>query len=185
MGAPRSERPLACSSYPSVVAHPAATLLAHRTGAFGVLWCWLRMIEEIGTATMEVALLAAFTFILGASALILWDYLRGRMRGWVRFMAVVAGAAACALAATVISVGVGWAAAVTFGPDEPSPGRTEQTTPQNQERTTLAEGRDPETTTERSASSTASPTALSTASPTALSTASATALSTASSSPSP
>jgi hypothetical protein len=154
-----------------------------------VLWRYrcvgLRMIEEIGTATMEVALLAAFTFILGASALILWDYLRGRMRGWVRFMAVVAGAAACALAATVISVGVGWAAAVTFGPDEPSPGRTEQTTPQNQERTTLAEGRDPETTTERSASSTASPTALSTASPTALSTASATALSTASSSPSP
>jgi len=38
------------------------------------------MMEEIGTAPMEVALLAAFTFILGAFTFILWDLLRGRMR---------------------------------------------------------------------------------------------------------
>jgi hypothetical protein len=35
------------------------------------------MIEEIGTAAMGVALLAAFAFILGAFALILWGHLRG------------------------------------------------------------------------------------------------------------
>jgi hypothetical protein len=52
----------------------------------------LRMIEEIGTAPMEVALLAAFTLILGAFTLILWDLLRERMRGWLRVMAVVVGA---------------------------------------------------------------------------------------------
>jgi len=46
------------------------------------------MIEQIGTAApMEVALLGAFTFILGAFALILWDLLRERMRGWLRVMA--------------------------------------------------------------------------------------------------
>ena len=117
------------------------------------------MIEEIGTAPVEVALLAAFTFILGAFALILWDQLRGRMRGWLRVMAVVVGAAACALAATVISAGVGWAVAVTLGPDEPPPAHTEQTTPENRERTSPAEGRGSETTTERSASPTATPSA--------------------------
>jgi len=49
------------------------------------------MIEQIGTAPMEVALLGAFTLILGAFTLILWDLLRGRMRGWLRLMAVVVG----------------------------------------------------------------------------------------------
>jgi uncharacterized membrane protein YvlD (DUF360 family) len=64
------------------------------------------MIEEIGTAApMDVALLGAFTFILGAFTLILWDLLRGRRRGWLRVVAVVVGAPACALAATVISAG--------------------------------------------------------------------------------
>jgi len=63
------------------------------------------MIEEIGTVPMEVALLAAFTLLLGAFTLLLWDLLRGRMRGWLRIMAVVVGAPACALAATVISAG--------------------------------------------------------------------------------
>ena len=120
------------------------------------------MIEEIGTAPMEVALLAAFTFILGAFALIVWDLLRGRRHGWLRVMAVVVGATACALAATVISVGVGWAVAVTLEADEPPPAHTEQTTPEKQQRTSPAEGRGPETTTERSAS----PTAPATASPT-------------------
>ena len=67
------------------------------------------MIEQIGTAApMEVALLGAFTFILGEFALILWTLFRGRMRGWPRVMAVVVGAPACALAATVISAGLGW-----------------------------------------------------------------------------
>jgi septal ring-binding cell division protein DamX len=129
----------------------------------------LRMIEEIGTAPMEVALLAAFTLILGAFTLILWDLLRERMRGWLRVMAVVVGALACALAATVISAGLGWAVAVTLEPDEQPPARTEQTTPENRERTSSAEGRGPETTTERSASPTATATALPTvtASPTA------------------
>jgi hypothetical protein len=112
----------------------------------------LRMIEEIGTAPMEVALLGAF-------ALILWDLLRGRRRGWVRVMAVVVGAPACALAATVISAGVGWAVAATLEPHEQPPARTEQPTPENRERTSSAEGRGPETTTERSASSTATATA--------------------------
>jgi hypothetical protein len=91
------------------------------------------MIEAIGTASMEGALLAAFTFILGAFALILWDQLRGRMRGWLRVMAVVVGAPACALAATVISAGIGGAVAVTLDPDELPPAHTEQTTPENQE----------------------------------------------------
>ena len=126
------------------------------------------MIEEIGTAPMEVALLAAFTFILGAFALILGDLLRGRRRGWLRVMAVVVGAPACALAATVISAGVGWAVAATLEPHEQSPARTEQTTPENQQRTSSGEGRGPETTTERSASTTATATASATvtASPT-------------------
>jgi hypothetical protein len=121
----------------------------------------LRMIEEIGTAPMEVALLGAFTLILGAVALILWDLLRGRRHGWVRVMAVVVGAPACALAATVISAGVGWTVAATLEPHEQPPARTERTTPENRERTSSAEGRGPETTTERSAS----PTATATASP--------------------
>jgi len=134
------------------------------------------MIEQIGISPMEVALLGAFTFIVGAFALILWDLLRGRRRGWLRVMAVVVGAPACALAATVISAGVGWAVAVTLEPDEPSsPAHTEQTTPENRERTSSAEGRSPETTTERSAS----PTATATASPTV------TASPTATASPSP
>jgi hypothetical protein len=125
----------------------------------------LRMIEEIPPVSMEVsmevALLAAFILLLGAFILLLWTLLRGRMRGWSRIMAVVVGAPACALAATVISAGVGWAVAVTLEPDEQPPARTEQTTPETQERTSPAEGRGPETTTERSAS----PTATATASP--------------------
>src|SRR5829696_8862927 len=130
------------------------------------------MIEQIGTAApMEVALSGAFTLILGAFTLILWDLHRGRRRGWLRVMAVVVGAPACALAATVISAGVGGAVAATLEPDEQPPVHTEQTTPENQQRTSSAEGRGPETTTERSAS----PTAMATASPTASSTASPTA----------
>jgi hypothetical protein len=65
------------------------------------------MIEEIGTAAMGVALLAAFAVILGVFALILWGRLRGRMRGWPRVMAVVVVAPAYALATTVISAVVG------------------------------------------------------------------------------
>ena len=117
------------------------------------------MIKQIGTAPMEVALLGAFTFILGAFTLILWDLLRGRGRGWLRVMTVVLGAPACALVATVISAGAGWAVAARLEPDEPPPARTEQTTPENRERTSPAEGRSPETTTERSASPTATATA--------------------------
>src|SRR5688572_20461784 len=99
------------------------------------------MIEQIGTAApIEVALLGAFT-------LILWDLLRGRRRGWLRVMAVAVGALACALAATVISAGVGWTVAVSLEPDEPPPARIKQTTPENRERIPSAEGRAPETTT--------------------------------------
>jgi hypothetical protein len=136
------------------------------------------MTEKIGTAPVEVALLGAFTLILGAFTLILWDLLRGRRHGWLRVMAVIVGAPACALAATVISAGVGWAVAATLVPDEQPPAHTEQTTPEkreNRERTSPAEGRGPETTTERSAS----PTATATASPTV------TASPTATASPSP
>src|SRR5215213_684408 len=125
------------------------------------------MIEQIGTAPMEVALLGAFTLILGAFTLVLWDLLRRRRRGWLRVVAVVVGAPACALAATVISAGVGGAVAVSLEPDEQPPVHTEQTTPENQQRTSSAEGRGPETTTERSASPTAMATASPTASPTA------------------
>ena len=122
---------------------------------------------------MEVALLGAFTLILGAFTLILWDLLRGRGRGWLRVVAVVVGAPACALAATVISAGVGWAVAATLEPDEQAPpARTEQTTPENQQRTSPAEGRGPETTTERSASPTATPSASPTPSASATATAS-------------
>jgi hypothetical protein len=141
------------------------------------------MIEEIGTAPIEMALFGAFTFILGAFALILWDLLRGRMRGWLRVIAMVVGIPSCALAATVISAGVGWAVAVTLEPEEPPPVHTEQTTQENQGRTSPAEVRSPETTTERSAS----PTTTATASPTATATASpkVTASPTATASPSP
>src|SRR5215216_1725182 len=125
------------------------------------------MIGQIATAPMEVALLGAFTLILGAFTLILWDLLRERRRGWLRVMAVVVGAPACALAATVISAGVGGAVAVWLEPDEQPPAPTEQTTPENQQRTSSAEGRGPETTTERSASPTSTATASPTASPTA------------------
>jgi hypothetical protein len=145
------------------------------------------MIEEIGTVPMEVALLAAFTLILGAFTLILWALLRGRRRGWLRVMAVVVGAPACALAATVISAGVGGAVAVWLEPDEQPPAPTEQTTPENQQRTSSAEGRGPETTTERSASptstATASPTVTASATPSASPTPSASATATASPSP--
>jgi hypothetical protein len=130
------------------------------------------MIEQTGTAPVEVALLGAFTFILGVFTLILWDLLRGRRRGWLRVMAVVVGAPACALAATVISAGVGWAVAVRLEPVKQPPAHTEQTTPENRERTSPAEGRGPETTTERSASTTATATASPTPSASATATAS-------------
>jgi hypothetical protein len=81
------------------------------------------MIEQIATAPMEVALLGAFT-------LILLDLVRGRRRGSVRVMAVVVGAPACALAATMISAGLGWAVAATLEPGQQPPTRTEQTTPE-------------------------------------------------------
>ena len=139
------------------------------------------MIGQIATAPMEVALLSAFTVILGAFALILWDLLRGRGRGSLRVVAVVVGAPACALAATVISAGVGWAVAVTLIPDQPPPAHTEQTTPENQQRTSPAEVRGPETTTERSASPTATPSA----SPTPSASATPSASPTAKASPSP
>ena len=148
------------------------------------------MVDEIGTAAVEVALLAAFALILGAFAVILWDHLRGRMGGWPRVMAVVVGAPACALAATVISAGVGWAVASTLGPDEPPPAHIEpaqedleRTSAEGRgERRSGAEGgsRGPETTTERRS---ASPTATPSASPTATATPSASATATASPSP--
>ena len=119
----------------------------------------MRMIEQIGTAPMEVALLGAFTLILRAFTLVLWDLLRRRRRGWLRVVAVVVGAPACALAATVISAGVGWTVAVSLEPDKQPPAHTEQMTPENRERTSPAEVRGPETTTERSASTTATTTA--------------------------
>src|SRR5829696_10517552 len=98
------------------------------------------MIEQIGTAApMEVALSGAFTLILGAFTLILWDLHRGRRRGWLRVMAVVVGAPACALAATVISAGVGGAVAVWLDPDDNQTATTEKTTPENQQRTSSAE----------------------------------------------
>jgi hypothetical protein len=127
------------------------------------------MVEEIGTAAMGVALLATFAFILGAFALLVWDLLGGRMRGWLRVMAVVVGAPACALAATVISAVIGWAVAATLAPEEPPPTHTEQRAQEDQERTSADEGgRGSETTTERrSASPTATPTASPTSSPTA------------------
>jgi hypothetical protein len=133
------------------------------------------MIEQIGTAApIEVALLGAFT-------LILWDLLRGRRRGWLRVMAVAVGSLACALAATVISAGVGWTVAVSLEPDEPPPARIKQTTPENRERIPSAEGRAPETTTERSAS----PTFTATASPTVTASPTPSASPTATASPSP
>jgi hypothetical protein len=49
------------------------------------------MIEGI-TAGIEVALVAAFVLVLGAFAVLLWDLLRERMRGWLRVMVVVVGA---------------------------------------------------------------------------------------------
>src|SRR5215213_4429929 len=132
------------------------------------------MIEQIGAAPMEVTLLGGFTFILGAFALIVWDLLRGRGRPWLRVVAVVVGAPACALAATVISAGIGWAVAATLEADEPPPppAHTEQTTAENQQRTSSAGGRDPETTTERSASTSATATASPTPSASATATAS-------------
>ncbi len=147
------------------------------------------MVDEIGTAAVEVALLAAFALILGAFAVLLWDHLRGRMGGWPRVVAVVVGAPACALAATVISAGVGWAVASTLGPDEPPPAHIERaqedlerTSAEGRgEGTSAAEGgRGPETTTERRS---ASPTATPSASPTATATPSASPTATASPSP--
>jgi hypothetical protein len=146
------------------------------------------MIEEIGTAAVEVALLAAFALILWAFVVLLWDHLRGRMGGWPRVMAVVVGAPVCALATMVISAGVAWVAASTLGPDEPPPAHIEpaqedleRTSAEGRgEGTSAAEGRGSETTTEqRSASPTATPSASATASPAA------TASPTATASPSP
>ncbi len=133
----------------------------------------MKMIEGI-TAVIEVALLAAFVLVLGGFAALLWDLLGGRMRGWLRVMVVVVVAPACALAATGISVGLGWVAASTLAPEEPPPTHTEQRAQEDQERTSADEGRGSETTTERrSASPTATPTASPTASPTSSPTATA------------
>jgi hypothetical protein len=126
------------------------------------------MIESI-SAAVDVALLAAFALILGAFALLLWDFLQERMRGWLRVMVVVVLAPACALGATAISAGVGLGLASALGPEEP-PAHTEPTdkdpNTRNLERTS-AGPRGSETTTERRASPTPTPTASPTASPTA------------------
>ncbi len=122
---------------------------------------------------VEVALLAAFVLVSGGFAVLLWDLLRERMRGWLRVMVVVVGAPAGALAVTVISVAAGFALASALGPDEPPAQRTEPAK-EDLERTS-AERRGSETTAERrgtpsathSASPPASPTAPATASPAA------------------
>ncbi len=82
------------------------------------------MIEGI-TAVVEVALLAAFVLVSGGFAVLLWDLLRERMRGWLRVMVVVVGAPACALVVTVISAAAGYALASALGPDEPPAQRSE------------------------------------------------------------
>ena len=84
----------------------------------------MTMIGEIITAAVDVALLAAFALILGAFAVLLWDLFQGRIRGWLRVMAVAVLAPACALAATVISAGVGLTLASALKPDQP-PAKTE------------------------------------------------------------
>jgi hypothetical protein len=144
------------------------------------------MIESI-TAAVDVALLVAFALILGAFALILWDLLQERMRGWLRVMVVVVLAPACALGATVISAGVGLGLASALGPEEP-PAHTEPTDKDLNERTSAGR-RGSETTTERTGTPSPTPSAAPTASPTAtpspLPTASSTATPSPSASPSP
>ena len=78
----------------------------------------MMMIESI-TAVVEVALLVAVALILGAFAVLVWDLLQGRMRGWLRVLVVVVLAPVCALAATLISAGLGLGLASVVGPEEP------------------------------------------------------------------
>ena len=124
----------------------------------------MTMIETI-SAVVDVALLAAFALILGAFAVLLWDLLQERMRGWLRVMVVVVLAPACALGATAISAGVGLGLASALEPEKP-PAHTEPTDKDLNERTSAGR-RGSETTTERRASPTPTPTASPTASPTA------------------
>ena len=129
----------------------------------------MTMIESI-SAVVDVALLAAFALILGAFAVLLWDLLQERMRGWLRVMVVVVLAPACALGATVISAGVGLGLASALGPEEP-PAHSEPTdkdlNERNLERTSAEPRGTEETTTERRASPTPTPSASPTTSPTA------------------
>jgi type IV secretory pathway VirB10-like protein len=141
----------------------------------------VKMIEGI-TAVMEVALLAAFVLVLGGFAVLLWDLLRERMRGWLRVMVVVVGAPAGALAVTVISVAAGFALASALGPDEPPAQRTEPAK-EDLDRTST-ERRGSETTAERRGTPSATPSASPPASPTPPATASPTASPAATPSPS-
>jgi hypothetical protein len=124
----------------------------------------MTMMGEIFTAVVDVALLVAFALILGAFAVLLWDLLQGRMRGWLRVLAVAVLAPACALAATVISAGAGLTLVSTLSPDEP-PAHTEPA--EKDSENTSPERKGSETTTERSASPSATPSSTTSASPTA------------------
>jgi hypothetical protein len=123
------------------------------------------MIEGI-TAVVEVALLAAFVLVLGGFAVLLWDLLRERMRGWLRVMVVVVGAPAGALAVTVISVAAGFALASALGPDEPPAQRTEPAK-EDLERTSTERRGSETTAAERGGTPSATPSASPTASPAA------------------
>ena len=138
----------------------------------------MTMIGEILAAAVDVALLAAFALILGAFAVLLWDLLQGRMRGWLRMVTVAVLTPACALAATAISAGAGLTLASALKPDEPSA----HTGPADQDHeNTSAERTSSETTIERSASPSATPSST----PSGSATASPSATSSASASPSP
>jgi cation transport ATPase len=57
--------------------------------------------EDVQRIVITAALLVAFTLLLWAFAVSLWDFLKERTRGWLRVMLVVVLAASCALAAAV------------------------------------------------------------------------------------
>ena len=113
----------------------------------------------------RAALLIVFALLLWAFAVVLWDPLKERTRGWLRVMLMVMLAPACALTTLIVSAVAGMALSMAFEPNEAParlsepPARTEPAEPKMpSEETTVAE-----TTTDQTASPSAAPSSSSSA----------------------
>ncbi len=116
------------------------------------------------------ALLFAFALLVGSFAVLVWDFLEERTRGWLCVLVVVVLAPSCALAAALATVAITSALLTALAPDEspagPSepPARIEPTEPE-----ATSESTEPETIIDGTptASPSATPSPPATASPSA------------------